>query len=107
MNKTALELRIAWMSLMGFWESEIQESIASDPPSNVQSEQDDLDAAIELKNMDMSWLKNMPIKERPCTCHPDDNPPIPCAKQYALSECKEKSNDPNSPNDPNSSTYPS
>lgn len=24
---------------------------------------------------------------RPCTCHPDDNPPQPCAKQYALGEC--------------------
>jgi hypothetical protein len=26
--------------------------------------------------------------ERPCTCPPDDDPPQPCAKQYALSECK-------------------
>jgi len=25
---------------------------------------------------------------RPCTCHPDDNPPVPCAQQYALSECR-------------------
>lgn len=25
---------------------------------------------------------------RPCTCHPDDSPPRPCAKRYALSECK-------------------
>lgn len=25
---------------------------------------------------------------RPCTCHPDDNPPVPCAKKYALTECK-------------------
>lgn len=23
----------------------------------------------------------------PCTCHPDDNPPVPCAKRYALSDC--------------------
>ena len=23
-----------------------------------------------------------------CTCHPDDNPPIPCAKKFALSECR-------------------
>jgi len=29
--------------------------------------------------------------ERKCTCHPDDNPPVPCAKQYALSECREAS----------------
>ena len=25
---------------------------------------------------------------RPCTCHPDDDPPTPCVKKYALSECK-------------------
>lgn len=25
---------------------------------------------------------------RPCTCHPDDEPPSPCARKYALSECK-------------------
>ena len=27
---------------------------------------------------------------RPCTCHPGDNPPVPCAKQYALTECRKK-----------------
>jgi len=27
-------------------------------------------------------------KVRPCTCHPDDNPPVPCARQYALRECR-------------------
>jgi hypothetical protein len=26
--------------------------------------------------------------DRACTCHPDDNPPQPCARKYALSECK-------------------
>lgn len=25
---------------------------------------------------------------RPCTCHPDDNPPIPCAQMFALTECR-------------------
>src|SRR5580698_5196997 len=25
---------------------------------------------------------------RPCTCHPDDNPPVPCAQKYALTECR-------------------
>jgi hypothetical protein len=25
---------------------------------------------------------------RPCTCHPDDNPPTPCPKQYALQDCR-------------------
>lgn len=27
-------------------------------------------------------------KLRPCTCHPDDDPPVPCAEKYALTECK-------------------
>lgn len=26
--------------------------------------------------------------DRPCTCHPDDNPPVPCPKRYALDECR-------------------
>lgn len=26
---------------------------------------------------------------RSCTCHPDDNPPVPCAEKYALTECRE------------------
>ena len=25
---------------------------------------------------------------RPCTCHPDDSPPNPCAERYALAECR-------------------
>lgn len=28
------------------------------------------------------------MSDRPCTCHPDDSPPVPCAKRYALTECK-------------------
>lgn len=24
---------------------------------------------------------------RTCTCHPDDNPTVPCARQYAFAEC--------------------
>lgn len=28
------------------------------------------------------------VVTRECTCHPADNPPYPCAKQYALGECK-------------------
>lgn len=46
----------------------------------------------------LAWLKTVMYEkrctsvsvdyEKPCTCHPDDNPPSPCAKQYALSECK-------------------
>lgn len=26
--------------------------------------------------------------ERPCTCHPDDNPPKPCPRQFALTDCR-------------------
>lgn len=26
---------------------------------------------------------------RPCTCHPTDDPPQPCAQKYALTECRE------------------
>ena len=24
---------------------------------------------------------------RPCACHPDDNPPVPCPQKFAYSEC--------------------
>jgi hypothetical protein len=30
-----------------------------------------------------------PYRERPCTCHPDDLPPNPCPKRFALRECRE------------------
>ena len=26
--------------------------------------------------------------DRPCTCHPDDKPPVPCERQYALTDCR-------------------
>jgi hypothetical protein len=29
-----------------------------------------------------------PTQERSCTCHPEDNPPIPCPRKYALAECR-------------------
>ena len=32
--------------------------------------------------------KGVSEDERPCTCHPDDNPPKPCPQKYALSECR-------------------
>lgn len=31
------------------------------------------------------------VVARPCTCHPDDNPPKPCPQRYALSECERAS----------------
>ena len=27
------------------------------------------------------------MSDRPCTCHPDDNPPVPCPQKYAYGEC--------------------
>lgn len=26
--------------------------------------------------------------ERQCTCHPDDNPPVPCPRKFALTDCR-------------------
>ncbi len=26
---------------------------------------------------------------RSCTCHPDDSPPVPCARRYAINECRQ------------------
>lgn len=34
------------------------------------------------------------IETRPCTCHPDDNPPRPCPQRYALSECRAAADSP-------------
>lgn len=31
---------------------------------------------------------NSSVVEKPCTCHPDDNPPRPCPRKYALTECR-------------------
>ena len=28
------------------------------------------------------------LTPRKCTCHPDDEPPRPCAEKYALTECR-------------------
>lgn len=39
-------------------------------------------AAVRAANAQVS------APSRPCTCHPDDSPPNPCAEKYALSECK-------------------
>ena len=33
------------------------------------------------------------METKPCTCHPDDNPPVPCAEKYAFSECTRSDSD--------------
>lgn len=29
------------------------------------------------------------IDTRTCSCHPDDNPPLPCPRKFALTECRQ------------------
>jgi hypothetical protein len=36
----------------------------------------------------MSQTSPVTESARQCTCHPDDLPPTPCARKYALSECE-------------------
>lgn len=46
---------------------------------------------------EMDALKRWDSKYPPfCTCHPSDNPPVPCARRYALSECVQQAIDDNS-----------
>lgn len=42
------------------------------------------DVCISLLRAEIEWLRS---GVRVCTCHPDDNPPKPCAERYAFSEC--------------------
>lgn len=42
----------------------------------------------ERQGFDMRYYRRVePIPMMPCTCHPDDNPPNPCAGKYAYSDC--------------------
>lgn len=47
----------------------------------------DEDADKALNDLRAALAAPAPVK-RPCTCHPDDNPPVPCAEKYALADCK-------------------
>lgn len=49
---------------------------------------DDLERLRAENERLLAAMRKPVLRERPCTCHPDDNPPKPCAKRYALSECK-------------------
>lgn len=44
------------------------------------------------KRRNLSALSAAIKRRRACTCHPNDNPPSPCAERYALSDCKEARN---------------
>ena len=46
-------------------------------------------AASNLADGDyLLYAAPQPAPARPCTCNPGDNPPQPCAQQYALLECR-------------------
>ncbi len=35
------------------------------------------------------WLATALMRvARSCTCHPDDSPPVPCARKFALTDCR-------------------
>lgn len=46
-----------------------------------------------LEQCEEAAERNTAEPEKPCTCHPDDNPPRPCPKKYALNECRAASAD--------------
>lgn len=37
--------------------------------------------------LQMETVRIEPGYVRPCTCHPDDAPPVPCQRKYALTDC--------------------
>lgn len=41
---------------------------------------DEIDAALQAHAAEAG-------QPRSCTCHPDDNPPVPCPQKFAYSEC--------------------
>jgi len=48
----------------------------------------DMRAPNNDKGRAIHHLRTAPAQpeNRPCTCHPDDNPPQSCAQRYALTE---------------------
>ena len=63
----------------------VQEFARANPMHNYRGEEQDPCGAHR-------WLEKyratVTKDARPCTCHPDDNPPKPCQQKYALSECQ-------------------
>jgi hypothetical protein len=56
-----------------------------------QYEQRDEGEVVVFRRIDLcayvTMARRNDIDVRSCTCHPDDNPPYPCAKKYAFAEC--------------------
>jgi hypothetical protein len=57
------------------------------PKRHVSQHQWDRDGERCLKCGDKDWMGG-PCRPRHCTCHPDDNPPVPCQRRYAITECR-------------------
>jgi hypothetical protein len=36
----------------------------------------------------IDYVRAEGMSNLPCTCHPEDNPPVPCPHKYALDECR-------------------
>lgn len=50
------------------------------------------DGACEECHKEGKPVHSFKLREhRPCTCHPDDSPPVPCERKYAFSECSQAS----------------
>jgi hypothetical protein len=52
-----------------------------DPPAA------ELDAVVRAV-ASLNNTSGVAVDARTCTCHPDDNPPKPCPRKFALSECR-------------------
>jgi hypothetical protein len=50
-----------------------------------------------LREIDAERKEEKPNDARPCTCHPDDDPPRPCPRKYALAECWAAMKEPKAP----------
>ena len=50
---------------------------------------EELEAALVRAGQQIEKLQRQCEVLRSCTCHPDDKPPQPCNRRYALTECRE------------------
>jgi dATP/dGTP diphosphohydrolase len=68
--------------------TDAQNTRAACGPSPALADKPAGDAA-EYSNKAVAALVASPGAQHPCTCHPDDNPPVPCPRRYAYGECVE------------------
>ncbi len=97
----------AWQSVFEGLEAHLQDRIAMKDPANPEAYLSILRSSVARVHRESEqivaarWADARRARERvaaleakldeavgrPCTCHPDDNPPTPCARKYALSDC--------------------